>query len=113
MSEGLKGLLETILPTYQYQMPGGIDAAITYQPMYAADRVYESGEVREQLVTYRVTIFQRKNDDSIVRKVVSALRAAGWTVTDREWMIDTDNRYYQHAINIDKMEVIKNENLGP
>ena len=107
MSESLKALLEKILPTYQYQMPAGKTAAITYQPIYAADSAYESGEAIQEHWSIRVTIFQKKQDPAVISAVVRDLRAAGWTITDRAWMIDPDNKYYQHAIDIDKWEVIR------
>lgn len=106
MSEELKKLLSAILPTYQYQMPGGMDAAITYQPVYAADTGYEAGKAIQEHYTYRVTVFQRREDPAVIRAVVRALRSAGWSIAQREWMIDPDQRYYQHSIDIDKWEVI-------
>lgn len=110
MSEALKELLDAILPTYQYQMPAGKAAAITYQPVYASDSAYESGEAIEEHWSFRVTVFQKKQDPQMIQRIVKALRAAGWTITDRAWMIDTENKYYQHAIDIDKWEEIRNEN---
>ena len=107
MSDELKDLLGAILPTYQYQMPAGMAAAITYQPFYAADVEYESGKAVKQQCSFRVTIFQKKQDPAVIGAVVKALRAAGWVITDREWMIDPDGKYYQHAIDIDKWEVIR------
>lgn len=107
MSDELKELLQAILPTYQYQMPAGMAAAITYQPFYAADTGYESGKAIEEQVSFRVTIFQKKQDPAVIRAVVKALRAAGWVIANREWMIDPDGKYYQHAINIDKWEGIE------
>lgn len=107
MSERLKNLLESMLPTYQYQMPAGLDAAITYQPYYAEDDDYESGRAVTEAVSYRVTVFQRVNNNDLIDSIVRALRNDGWTITSREWLIDIDNKYYQHSIDIDNWEVIK------
>lgn len=106
IDEQLKTLLAAILPTYQYQMPAGLDAAITYQPYYAEDTDYESGAPARQHLAYRVTVFQRRSVPAQIQRIVAALRAAGWVISHREWMIDPDGYYYQHSIDIDKWEVI-------
>lgn len=107
MIEEIKNLLDAILPAYQYQMPAGMDAAITYQPYYANDEDYESGAAITQRRSYRITVFQRVPDEAVNEAVVTALRDGGYVISSREWLIDTDGRYYQHSIDVDKWEGIQ------
>lgn len=109
MEERLKNLLETILPTYQYQMPAGQKAAITYQPYSASDEEYESGKAIAESVNFRVNVFLKQNSPETVQRVVNALRADGWVILYREWLIDTENKYYQHVMDIEKWEGIQYE----
>lgn len=109
MNSELKELLSGILPTCEFQIPAGLNACISYQMYYANDSEYESGEAVEEHEAYRVTLWQKVEDKTIVKTLTKALRAAGWVISYRESMIDAENKYYQHVYNVEKWRKILNE----
>ena len=102
----LRQLLSGFAPTFLLTLNGTPPVGITYQMYLGQDRNFEGGAPMHVRESYRVTLWQKKNDPDQVTAIQTALRAQGWAIHYWTQMYDNENKYIMYPMNIMKLRCV-------